>query len=240
MDNLYLYAITDGPDLEPPMLAGVDGEGVIGWRCGDLLAIVSPLPSGHAALTRTRLLQHEAVIEALMERCTVLPARFGTVGVAGQIAQALELHSQQFAANLARVRGRVEIGLRVLWATPEEAPPPRTRTLDRTDGRAYMQALMAEAQQSRRRHERAEAVAVQLAAGLADLTDEERHEILPDPRPLLKAAYLVRRDYVPEVQRRIVALGAAYPDLALLATGPWPAYSFTDVRQDGAATSTSM
>lgn len=240
MGGLYLYAIVDGPEVELPTPAGVDGGAASGVRSGELQAVVSPLAGGHVGLTKARLLQHEAVIEALMERHTVLPARFGTLASEPQLLQALERHSALFAANLARVRGRVEVGLRAVWASPEPPPLPRPREADRADGRAYMRALLAEAQRDTRRRERAEALEAQLAVALADLADEETHELPAAPRPLLKAAYLVRSDRVGEVRRRIVQLGAAHPDLALLATGPWPAYSFTDVQQQATAPTAAL
>jgi hypothetical protein len=228
MSFLYLYAITDGPELELPALAGVDGGALDAIRCGALQAVVSPLAGAQVALSRARLLEHEAVVEALMGRRAVLPARFGAVAAPAQVAAALERHGPLLAANLARVRGRVEIGLRALWAAPAAAPEPPPPP-DRSDGRAYMRSLLAAAQRDRRRQELAEAVAAEIAAAVAGVADAETHELLPAPRWLLKAAFLVRRERVPELRRRIAAIGAAHGELALMATGPWPAYSFTDV-----------
>jgi hypothetical protein len=230
MPTFYLYAITDGPGLPLPELFGVDGGELSALNCGALQAVVSPLAGGGAPLSKARLLQHEAVVEALMRDRAVLPARFGTTADAGKIVAALDGRVPLFAAALERVRGRVEIGVRVLWPAPV-APPARPGEADRADGRAYMRALMAGAQRGREQREAAESFAAQLAAALADLADAETHEALAEPRPQLKAAFLVRRERVPEARRRIAAIGAARPELSVLATGPWPAYSFSNLQE---------
>jgi hypothetical protein len=91
-----------------------------------------------------------------------------------------------------------------------------------------MLALLAKTQTSQRRRDTAEDLAARLTAGLAELADAVVEKVLPTPQMLLKAAYLVRREHVPEIRRRIEALRAGNPALAILATGPWPAYSFVE------------
>ena len=91
-----------------------------------------------------------------------------------------------------------------------------------------MQALLERTQRSQRRRTMAEELAASLTAGLAELADAMVEKVMPTPQLLLKAAYLVRREHVPEIRRRIEALRAANPALAILATGPWPAYSFVE------------
>ncbi|NCC37259.1 MAG: hypothetical protein EOM24_35410, partial [Chloroflexia bacterium] len=49
------------------------------------------------------------------------------------------------------------------------------------------------------------------------------------PRTLLKAAYLLDRECMDEARRCLATMREAHPELAFLATGPWPVYSF--VRQ---------
>jgi hypothetical protein len=46
------------------------------------------------------------------------------------------------------------------------------------------------------------------------------------PGELLRAAYLVDRDAVPVITRRVAELQGEHSDLSLLCTGPWPPYSF--------------
>jgi hypothetical protein len=228
MDSLYVYAIVDQPDLDLPAVRGIGDAAISGLRVGDLMAVVS-LITGAVPLSRDNLLGHERVIEALMEARAVLPARFGTTtDRAERLQKTLETNGVGYGSNLDRVRGRVEIALRVGWDPAADEPVARPRAADVADGRGYMQALLERAKGSQRRRDDAEDLAARLTAGLVELADAAVEKVLPTPQLLLKAAYLVRREHVPEIRRRIEALRAAHPALAILATGPWPAYSFVE------------
>jgi hypothetical protein len=65
------------------------------------------------------VLAHERVLEAIMERGPVLPLRFGTeLESEDELAAVLAERRDELARGLERVRGRVELGLRVLPAPP--------------------------------------------------------------------------------------------------------------------------
>ena len=49
-----------------------------------------------------------------------------------------------------------------------------------------------------------------------------------DELEVLRAAYLVERERVDLFCEAVDRVQRAHPDLALLLTGPWPPYSFTD------------
>jgi hypothetical protein len=225
---LYIYAIVDRPEIDFPIVRGFGDAEIGGLRVGDLMAITSPI-EGAVPLSRDNLLCHERVIEALMCTRAVLPARFGTTTEGTErLQQTLEAQSASFSANLNRVRGKVEIAVRVGWQPEAAEPQPRPRAADVLDGRGYMQALLAQTQHNQRQRATAEELAARLSARLADLADAVVEKVLPAPQLLLKAAYLVRREHVSEIKQRIETLRADHPALAILATGPWPAYSFVE------------
>lgn len=227
MQSLYVYAIVDQPDRDLPAVRGIADAVISGMRGGDLMAIISEISEVTVPLNRDNLLAHERVIEALMHTHAVLPARFGTTTErVEQIQKTLETNGANYRANLDRVRDRVEIALRVGWEPEPEQPDERPQVGAAIDGRSYMQALLARSQHSQRRRNEAEELAANLTGMLTDLADASVEQVLPTPRLLLKAAYLVRRANVPEIRHRIDALRADYPALTFLATGPWPAYSF--------------
>jgi hypothetical protein len=231
MSSLYVYAIVDQPDLDLPAIRGIGDAAINAMRVGDLVAVISQIDGDMVPLSRDNLLCHERVIEALMRTRTALPARFGTTTTrAEQLRHTLKTNAASYHENLDRLRGRVEIALRVGWEPDEEEPVARPRAADVADGRSYMMALLARTQSSQRRRDAAEDLATKLTVGLNELADAVVEKILPTPQLLLKAAYLVRRDDVPEIRRRIEALRASYPSLVFLATGPWPAYSFVEER----------
>jgi hypothetical protein len=180
--------------------------------------------------TEDNLWRHEAIVEALMAARAVLPVRFGTVLADEATVQAtLAAHYGDFVASLDRVRGRVELSLRVLWddAPPSPQPSPAGGGgSGRGRGRAYLMARLEEEHQRQAWRQRAEALAAELHTLLDRLAVESTRQVLVTSRLLLTAAYLVERDQVAAFRREVEVLNAAHPELRLLCTGPWPAYNF--------------
>ncbi|NTU78738.1 MAG: GvpL/GvpF family gas vesicle protein [Chloroflexales bacterium] len=231
MSRLYLYAIVDRTDQGLPAVAGLGGAALIGLPAGDLLAVVSEAGADQVPLNRDNLLHHEAVIEALMDGRGVLPARFGTMADQPRLAEALGRHEAAFTRTIERVRGRVELALRVIDTHPAEEPVARPRRAEVASGRGYMQALLEAERGEGRRRETAEAIAARITAELTPLADAAVYERAARPKLLLKAAYLLRRELLTAMRERIQGLQTTYPSLTFLATGPWPAYSFAEVEQ---------
>ncbi|MBI5956606.1 MAG: GvpL/GvpF family gas vesicle protein [Chloroflexi bacterium] len=213
-----------------------DHSPLFGVSYQDIAAVVSTLTSAKVQPTEANLWLHETVVEALMVDRAVLPVRFGTVLANEAAVQAvLTAHHADFVANLKRVRGRVELGLRVLWEIEEQGSggageqggtPAPSHLRREGSGRSYLLARLAEERQVWARRRRAEALAAEIHAPLARLAAEDTRQVLITPRLLLTAAYLVDRDQVATFRQEVEALSAAYPALRFLCTGPWPPYSF--------------
>lgn len=191
----------------------------------DIAAVVSHLSEAEVIPTQENLWQHEEVVEALMTDYAVLPARFGTILPDEPAVQAvLAGRYADFVANLDRVRGRVEVGLRVIW--PDTPPIPPFKGGDRGSGRSYLLARLEQERQAQARHREAETLAAELDDQLVGLAVERIHQVLVTPHLLLTAAYLLERDRLITFRQAVEKLSPAYPSLCFLCTGPWPAYNF--------------
>lgn len=239
--NPYLYAITDDPEGPLPGEFGLEDAPLISFPYRDIAAVTSPLTTAGVSSTEANLWRHEVVVEALMRDRTLLPVRFGTVLTdEATTYNILAAHYADFVTSLDRVRGRAELGLRVLWESDprllindsrpmsgEDLPPtPLTCDLPLGSGRFYLLERLAEERQRRGARQRAEALAMELHTPLTRLAVESTGQVLVTPRLLLTAAYLVEHDRVAAFRQEVRALIAAYPTLHFLSTGPWPAYSF--------------
>jgi hypothetical protein len=241
---MYLYAISDRPGAPvPPCVAleGMDGDPIclisIAYR--GIAAVVDPLAAAGRP-TEDNLWRHEAVVEALMAEQTVLPVRFGTLlADEAAVQAALAAHYDEFVADLRRLSGKIELGLRVLWE--EAAPASQVFPVDRSArkqgrGRAYVMTRLEQERQVRAWRQRAEAAAAEIQLPLAEQAFEATCRVLITPRTLLTAAYLVDREQVPSFHCRVDMLSSDHPSLHFLYTGPWPPYSFVTVgRPPGAS-----
>jgi hypothetical protein len=192
---IEVYAITDHPAAPLPDLAPLRAVAT-----GELAAVCAP--ASEDAASPDELWRHEEIVEALMEDRDLLPVRYGTrFADDDAAAAALSRRHAELAAALGRVRGAVELSVRVL-----DTRPP-----------ADDERLRAKAAALRTVHE-----------PLAALSRATTQRPAGDPSELLRAAYLVQRAAIEPFAARVAQLQAAHPDLRLLCTGPWPPYSFAE------------
>jgi hypothetical protein len=207
---IELYAITDNPgpplpDVAPLTLVPIDG----------LAAVCTP--AGEAELSPETLWRHEYVVETLMADRDLLPVRYGTrLEDEAAVARAVEERRDELVAALDRVRGAVELSVRVV-AT---GGPRGAVAADAGSGAEYLR-MRARAEAS---HERTARTVHEPLAALARSTVEGR----PRPPELFRAAYLVDRDAVERFAAEVARLQDENAGLGILCTGPWPAYSFSE------------
>lgn len=222
---IYLYALSDTPQDEIVLGPGIVDQTVRKRQYGAINAWISPL-TGTVSPTTENVWRHEAIVEALMDVCTVLPTRFGSLFADEEaLGAVLAAHEHDLCADLDRVRGRLELSLRVLWE--QAAPAPPSQPADAAfSGRGYMQLRLEDERRLREHRRQAEALVAQLHQPLAQLAVASHQQLLLTPRLLLSAAYLVEREQKAAFEQQVENLRAAWPQLRLLCTGPWPAYSF--------------
>jgi len=190
---LYVYAFVSAP-ASLPDVSGVGGSPLGARRIDVLDAVVS---------------EHELPVDA-SETAVLEHAR--VVGMhADEAALSAAVAGRELVEALGRVRGCVELGLRVLGAAGSQASA--------ATGAEYMRARL----ERRRELER---LADELHVPLAALARDSTLALGTTPRLLLTAAYLVPRGDVEAFGETVASLQAAHPELGIVCTGPWPPYSF--------------
>ncbi|MBX3014901.1 MAG: GvpL/GvpF family gas vesicle protein [Caldilineaceae bacterium] len=225
MSAYYLYAITHASASMQPMPAvptrGIDNQPLQWVTCGGLAAVISkwePALMLPAHDTDPKALHHyEQVVEAVMNQAPILPMRFGMVlADLSSVSDLLATRQQPLLANLDHVTGRVEMGLRVLWEPP--LTPRTSLPYQRRRGRQRKPEQIL--------YRQAEGLAQKLHQALRPLAVDIRLSILQTQHLLLSAAYLVPTTAVAGFHAKVASLRQQYPELALLTSGPWPAYHF--------------
>ena len=210
---IHLYAIAEGLG-ELPAVAGIGGAEVRPRALDDLELVVSEHDGVQIEPTEEAVLAHARVVEALAAASSaLLPARFTrTFEDEAALDAAVRDQLDDLRRALSRVRGRVELGLRVIGESEEASP-------EAASGRAYMEARLEAVA-------RAEGLAKELHEPLAALAAESTHSVSAKPRLLLSAAYLVEATDVEGFRGKVAELEQAHPELTFVCTGPWPPYSF--------------
>ncbi|MCF8080425.1 MAG: GvpL/GvpF family gas vesicle protein [Desulfobacterales bacterium] len=117
--GLYLYAVIEGDGSHATGIAGISGGDVYTISHGDLTAVVSDVPNKKMRPERRHLAAHQNVLKALMADSTPLPMAFGIIANdPGAVQAILSENQDMFEDQFMRVRGKVEMGLRVAWDVP--------------------------------------------------------------------------------------------------------------------------
>lgn len=229
MHGLYLYAIAESAPALPETFRGLGGYPVFFLVRGGLAAVVSRSPLRSWAPDEAHLTCHEAVVEEVMASRAVLPARFNSVfPTAGGVVSFLGKRSEALQRRLAQVKGKVEMGLRVLWEPgvcsagdgSGELPPGEG------PGARYLQERLKAERLREGLRERGMRPVQQIQAALSPVVAESWIRQCPTERLLLTGAYLVEQTRVEVFETEVAGLQARLRHLRFLCSGPWPPYHF--------------
>jgi hypothetical protein len=216
----HVYALLE--DAGPlPAVDGVGGAPVRAVAVAErLFAVVSDVRERFDA-TEAAIVAHAAVTDALAgEHDAVLPVRFGpALADERELEEALAPRRRHLAAAFDRIRGCAEMGLRVLR-------PQSSGSGAAESGKAYMQRRLADVRE-------AERLVAELEQAYAEIARASSHRVLASAETLVVAAYLLPRSETARFRTIVRDVEQAHPELAFVATGPWPPYSFALAEVDG-------
>ncbi|MCA1635926.1 MAG: GvpL/GvpF family gas vesicle protein [Acidobacteria bacterium] len=238
MSTWYVYCL--GDEVTNEMLGGARGlnDAPLGLvEHGGLAAVVSPFEAERVNVTPENALTHNRVNAALLTRSTPLPFRFGTLAGEARLAAFMESQGDALRATLGRVRGCVEMSVKIIWdveAARREAAGPEPETPAEGgggSGTAFLLSKRREILGGEALRIRAEAVAEWFDGRLSDVVRESRVTVNPAGALVVRAAHLVERGRIEEYRARVQALGEERAaSLRFLKSGAWPPYSFSDLR----------
>jgi gas vesicle protein GvpL/GvpF len=239
----YVYGVVAADDDDARRALAHTGRGVVLVESDSVAALVSAVPldefdetalaenlNDRAWLERNAR-AHEDVLQAVAATTDVVPLRFGTICRGRDDVRALlEARRSALEADLARIRGSIELGVKV-WVDRERAVAP---SISAATGRGYLEQRRDAQTRARDFDARCREVVRSLYERLLEHAVEGVAN-RPQPRELtgrreemlLNAAFLVRAGdgAIPAVAAR------ANDELAELGigvelTGPWPPHNF--------------
>ncbi|MBV9282033.1 MAG: GvpL/GvpF family gas vesicle protein [Chloroflexi bacterium] len=225
----YVYAVQARGARLPSRVLGFRDRRLFAVSHRDLEAVVSEIEEDTLQGTEEDILRHEVVVEAVRQMGPAIPVRFGTVmrdPVA--VANALGARYSTLAGDLERLGDKVELGVTILWHEPavEDTAEEDESSGEQTPGTRYLRAKYSQYRRDAGLRDRAARLARELDGELAAHALDRRCTVLPTPRLMMRAAYLLRPPDVEAFRGAFAELKRKRSDLRFLLTGPWPPYSF--------------
>ena len=236
----YLYGVVASGAVAPDAQAVDPALAVVTLAEGGVAGIVSrvslaefdeaalPQRLSDAAWLERTIRAHEQVLESALAAGPVVPCRFCTVyRDEHELRRFLSEHGDALRAALARLDGRVELGVKAFASAPQTP----SEAEEAESGRAYLEARRREQQAreslKRARDELARGLHERLLGAAEDgvVLDLQSREVSGrDAEMVFNGSYLVADRAAFEA-----ALGAAAHEregVELELTGPWPPYNF--------------
>ena len=178
-------------------------------------------------LERPDALEHHRLVERICAAQPCLPVRFGTAFATPDEARAsLDKRAAALRAALARVAGKSELALTLLW---REQSAPQAIESAAGPGRQYMETRRAEFAARESRRARAGAMVERVVAELAIERQLVWHETCTSENVAVSLAVLVPTVMARERKAELEQLAAQFPDVLPVLNGPWPPYTFARI-----------
>ena len=220
--TLLAHAIAAAP---PATLSqeGLRGRRLAWSEAGDL-GLYSTEWAPDIKLERPDALEHHRLVERICAAQPCLPVRFGTAFATSDDARAsLDKRAAALHTALARVAGKSELALTLLWRA---SPAPQPIETVAGPGRLYMEARRAEFAAREARRARAESLVAQVIAELAIERQLVWHETCTSDNVAVSLAVLVPTERASERKAELEWIAERFTDVVPVLNGPWPPYTF--------------
>jgi hypothetical protein len=238
----YVYCVIQSADLLKFGAAGIGDNTseihTIHYR--DLAAVVSDVPLGILDSTRENVLAHERVNEIVMRDHTVIPMSFGTIfKTKDDIVQLLRSAYDAFGDVLAKMRDKMEFGLKVLWdrdsvvkdiEDEDEGIHRLKNEIALQKGSTYFARMQYGRAIDAALQSRSERYGTEILDRLRDVAVASRINKPIGDKMIMNAAFLVSRDQEGAFDSRVKSIAAEHDKLTFKYTGPWPPYNFVNIR----------
>ncbi len=239
----YLYGFAEGGYGLNGELSGLAGAPVHQIRFEDVAAVVSDHAVEKLSLLRRNVEPHHRVIREVSRQTTFIPATFGHISEGeAQIVELLQANRDPIRAELDRLAGKVEMGLKVLWdvdnifehfvTTDRELRQRRDRVFGRSRVTMEEKLELGAFFDKRLKHER-ERLSARMIEALRPVSCEVRENPPSDEKMVLNAAFLIERAGEKQFEEALYRAAALFDShFALDYSGPWPPYNFVRLNLD--------
>lgn len=239
--GLYLYAIIDHAQPRELGDCGLDGGRVYTVPGESVAAVVSEVPNRKVRPERRKLAAHFDVLKRLLAEHTLLPMAFGVIAEdRADIERILRLNESSFVEQLDRLRGQVEMGLRLAWDVPNiidffvQTEPTLQRLRDQLfgGGQTPSQEYLIELGRvfDQLRNQRREQLLAQFQEVLTPFYQQIKSLPPRSEQEALNLAVLVPAANRDQYEQAVTRYAEALPEhFRIELNGPWPPSNFVEL-----------
>lgn len=237
--SFYIYGVVAAKQGMEFGRIGVGEKPVHTIGAGALAFVVSEADREDYVANSLNLGEHERVLETVMKRMTILPMRFGTVAsTEKEIMLMLKKHHHVFMRALAKLEGKLEVEIEVMWRDMKAVfdeiveTNPKLKRLKADSGPKQRDDVIMAGQivyrllQEKKKRE---------TEGVVRLLKKHALEFQADSNTadeiIMKGSFLIDKARLAEFDRALDAVDAKLGKrMRFKYFGPMPPYSFANMR----------
>jgi len=234
--KIYIYGIIDSKGRIGRHIKGLRRTRVYTIPYRNISIVASTLNREIQDISSDRIVEHEIVVERLMENFAVLPVRFHTIfNSKKDVLTVISDYYIDFRENLNRLRNKAEFGIKVIWDgnaireriinnCPEKSQ--RMPVSGNSPAKSFIKEKFQKYKIDKEFKEEAERCIIAVDSFFSGAAAEKRLEKLKSENLLLSASYLVDKERQNDFKQSFEELKSTHSDFKYLFSGPWPPYNF--------------
>lgn len=235
------------PDKQNRFLAemkGIAGADLFSVSYDRISAVVSDLGKYELIDDQLNVIEYAGVIEKLAQQFTLLPMRYGSILDSTELVhQMLERNYPEFLKNLQIVENKYEFGLKIFGNPPKlraelSVEPEPEITKSAGPGAEIIDSVYREYVNKKLKEHRFEesllayidSVIVEITVCFSRFNAVSKFKKMTTATAVINAVFLLDKVKKAELIQAVEDIQDQYPSLNFILTGPWPPYSFVDVK----------
>lgn len=237
--SFYIYGVVAAVERMEFGGIGIGEKPVHTIGTGTLAFVVSKSDRDEYVADSLNLSEHERVLETVMKQTTILPMRFGTVAEnEREMMLMLRKHHHAFRRALAKLEGKVEVEIEVLWRDMKkvfdeivEANPKLKRLKSSDAPKQRDDVIMAGQMVYQLLQEKKKKEAEGIVRSLKKHALEFQTDSSTADEIIMRGSFLIDKTRLAEFDRALDAVDAKAGALMRFKYfGPMPPYGFTNMR----------
>lgn len=244
-EGRYIYAVVEESKRKEFSFPGIGMKRVYTVNYGNLAAVVSEAEVKEYDPTRENLLAHTHVLEEIMKGYVLLPMSFGIIAENEEkVAELLRQTHLEFEQEFERLKGKIELGVKVFWEKDAIIKEVENRGKDFKEFRKMVaSSSVKEAQSTKLKVGKlVESIVIEWEKKYARKIYSSLKEIAVDSclnkpigiKMLLNCSLLVDKNKEKDFDKRVNELAKKYENkLKFKYISPVPPYNFVNIKLKG-------
>ncbi len=245
MDKM-IYAILrnkNKPDNLQQILSGITGIDKTALELisfGQISAVCGNFIKSDFTASQSRAIAFAGVIDELAKHCTLLPMRFGSfMKTSEDVSKMLEKNHDGFLQNLEKVENKFEFGLKVFGDSTKiqehlkATNPIEEKVVDENEAskfKSYVNKKLRAHRIEERLLSFVDTIVAEITLYLKQMEATSRIQKMASESILVDGVFLIKKNQQQQLVEAIGDLQKQYPEIKFVLTGPWPPYSFVEVK----------